>query len=85
MHQILTEIDKNTKKSNFENFMLFFFVILESLGGLEFQRRSTRNKLVVRKPFLENKRSFLLKKRHNLRPKMTITSICNDFSRLLNF
>ena len=50
MHQILTEIDKNTKKSNFENYMQLC-VILQSLGGYEFQRRSTRYKMVVRKAF----------------------------------
>ena len=53
MHPIFTEIDKNTKK--FQNLKTLgsFCVILESLGGLELQRRSTRNKLVVRKAFLK--------------------------------
>ena len=39
-----------------------FCVILQSLGDLEFQRRSTRNKLVVRKAFLGNKGCFLMTK-----------------------
>ena len=37
-------------------------VFLERIGGLEFQRRATRNKLVVRKAFLGNKRSFVMEK-----------------------
>ena len=50
MHQILTEIDKNTKIQILK-ILCSFCVILENLRGLEFQRRSTRNKLVVRKAF----------------------------------
>ena len=79
MHQIRTEIDKNTKKIS--QFLCSICVILESVGGFEFQRRSTRNKLVVKKAFLGNERSFVMKKTHNLRLKMTITSKCTDFSR----
>ena len=52
MHQILTEIDKNTKIQILK-ILCSFCVILENLRGLEFQRRSTRNKLVVRKAFFE--------------------------------
>ena len=69
LYQILTEIDKNKKKQILKT-LSSFCVILERLGGLEHQRRSTRNKLDVRKAFLGNKRSF-----------NTITSKCTDFSR----
>ena len=51
VHQILTEIDKNTKINPILKILCDFCVILESLGGLEFQRRPTRKKLVVRKAF----------------------------------
>ena len=53
MHQIFNEIDKNTKKIQILKTLCSFCVILESLGGLELQRRSTRNKLVVKKAFLK--------------------------------
>ena len=59
MHQILTEIDKEIQ---ILKILCSFCVILENLGGFEFQRRSTSNKLVVRKAFLGNKRSFVMKK-----------------------
>ena len=42
---------EKTKKNQILKVLCSFCVILESLGGLEFQRRSTRNKLVVRKAF----------------------------------
>ena len=58
MHQILTEIDKNTNKIKILNNLCNFCVIFECLGGLELQRHSTRNKLIVRKAFLRKKRSF---------------------------
>ena len=62
LHQILREIDKNIKKIQILKSFCSFCVILETLGGLEIQRRSTRNKLVVRKAFSGNKRSFVKKK-----------------------
>ena len=82
MHQIQTEIDKNTKEVKFLKILCSFCLILENLGGLDFQRRSTRNKLVVRKAFFkETKQSFLMKKKtDNLRSKTTVTSKCTDFS-----
>ena len=81
MHQILTEIDQ-TKKIQILKTSCSFCVILKSLGGFEFQRRSTKNNLVVRMAFLANKPSFVMKKKtHNLRTKMTMTSKCTDFSR----
>ena len=52
MHQILTETDKN-KKIQILKILCSFCVILENRGGLEFQRRSSRNKLVVRKAFIK--------------------------------
>ena len=61
MHQILIEIDKN-KKIQILKTLCSFCVILENLDGLEFQRGSTRNKLVVRKAFQERNGSFVLKK-----------------------
>ena len=39
------------KKSQLLKVLCSFCVILENLGGFEFQRRSTRNKFVVRKAF----------------------------------
>ena len=63
MHQIQTEVDKKKQKNQiFENFCKFC-VILKRLSGFEFQRRSTRNKLNVRKAFLGKKRSFVMKKK----------------------
>ena len=50
-HQIQTEIDKNTKKNQILKTLCSLCVILENLGDLEFQRRSTRNKVVARKAF----------------------------------
>ena len=87
MHQIKTKNDKNTKNNKFSKILSSFCVILENPGVLEFQRQSTRNKLVVGKAFPGNKRSFLIKKTHNLRPKMTITSnvtIFHVFMQLLS-
>ena len=52
MHEILTEIDKNTKNSNSENLMQFC-VILESLGGLEFQRRFKKEQIGCQEDFFE--------------------------------
>ena len=63
--QNLTEIDRNTKFQILK-FLCSFCVILENLGGLEFQKRSTRNKLVFRKAFSGNKRSFVRKKKRTI-------------------
>ena len=47
MHQIQTEIDKNTKKNQVLKILCSFCVFFEKLGGLECRRRSVRNKFVV--------------------------------------
>ena len=47
MHQIQTEIDKNTEKIKFLKILCSFCVVFERLGGLEGWRRSVRNKFVV--------------------------------------
>ena len=59
MHQILTEIDKNTKNQILK-ILCSFCVILESFGGFEFQRRSTRNEYVVREAFLRKHTNFCI-------------------------
>ena len=49
--QILTEIQKKHEKIQNLKILCNFCVILENLGDLDLQRRSIRNKLVVRKAF----------------------------------
>ena len=81
MHQILTEIDKNTKKSNFENYMQFLCNFAKP-WWIRISKTFNKVQNGCQEGFLGNERSFIMKKKtNNLRPKMTITSKCTNFSR----
>ena len=66
IHQILTELDKNTKKIQGLKTLCSFCVILESLCGLEFKRHSTRNKSVFGKVFCRKKTKFCNEKKRTI-------------------
>ena len=62
MHQILTEIEKNTKNSNFENFMQF----LCNFGKpwwLRISEKFNKEQIDSQKGFFRKKTKFVLKKR----------------------
>ena len=63
MHQILTEVDKNTRKMKFGKFYAVFVYFLKHWW---LRRRSTRNKLVVRKAFFRKETKFCNEKKRTI-------------------
>ena len=82
MHQIQTEIDKNTKKFRFLKILCSFCVLSEKLCGLEKKDIQQGTNSLSERLLLRSRPSFLLKKTHNLRPK---TKTSKFFTFLRNF
>ena len=62
-----------------------FSVILENIGGLEFQRRSKRNKLVVVEASLKRSTQLVLRKCIKFRPKFTKIQKKSNFETFMQF